>query len=223
MRVLLAEDYSSLRKSIVECLSEEGFAVDSTASGEEALWYVESHEYDVVILDIMLPERSGLEVLKKYRESGSNVPVILISARDTVNQRIEGLEMGADDYLIKPFALAELVARVRAQVRRRHELKPPKVTLGDIVIDLPTKSVFRDGAEVHLTRKEYRLLECLVAKRGEVVSREYIYQHAYDDYEGGSSNIVDVYIGYLRKKLNANGLPNVIVTKRGHGYFILDK
>lgn len=207
----------------MECLSEEGYAVDSTASGEEGLWYSKEHEYDVILLDIMLPEVSGLEILKDLRDRANNVPVILISARDTVTQRIEGLETGADDYLIKPFDLAEMVARVRAQVRRRHEEKSPKLKFGDIILDTSTKAVTRVGCEITLTRKEYALLECLFFKKGEVVSRDYISRHAYQDYEGGTSNVVDVYVGYLRKKLNINGLPNVIQTKRGHGYILLEE
>lgn len=224
MRILVVEDHTPLRKNIVECLMEDGYAVDSTATGDEGLWYAENHAYDVIILDIMLPEVSGLELLASLRKkSSNNVPVILISARDSVQHRIEGLEAGADDYLVKPFDLGELVARVRAQVRRRHEQKSPLVIIGDIIINTTVKSVTRAGFEILLTRKEYRLLELLAYKKGEVVSREYIAQHAYDDYEGGSSNVVDVYIGYLRRKLNINGLPNVIETSRGHGYLLLEE
>ena len=146
--------------------------------------------------------------------------MVLISARDTVTHRIEGLDAGADDYLIKPFALEELVARVRAQVRRKHGRKSRLLTAGDITIDTATRTVTRAGHEIPLTRKEYRLLECFLFRKGEVLSREYISQHAYDDYEGGTSNVVDVYVGYLRRKLNTRGLPNVIHTKRGHGYYL---
>ncbi|YCM47047.1 response regulator transcription factor (plasmid) [Verrucomicrobiaceae bacterium 227] len=222
MRILLLEDYDLLRDSVAECLAEEGFAVDTSASGEEGLWFAKNHDYDVLLLDIMLPEMSGLEILKHLRERGNSVPVILISARDTVAQRIEGLEAGADDYLIKPFALEELVARVRAQVRRKHDKKAPILGAGDITMNTSTKTVTRAGHEIELTRKEYILLECLLFKKGEVISREYIAQHAYQDYEGGTSNVVDVYVGYLRKKLNAKGLPNVILTKRGHGYMLTE-
>lgn len=223
MRILLVEDYPPLMRNIVECMTEEGYVVDATASGEEGLWFAREHEYDVVLLDIMLPEVSGLEILKDLRERADNVPVILISARDTVSQRIEGLEAGADDYLIKPFDLFEMVARIGAQVRRRHEKKTPQLVAGDIILDTTTKTVTRAGHEISLTRKEYALLECLFFKKGEVVSRGYISRHAYQDYEGGSSNVVDVYVGYLRKKLNVRGLPNIIQTKRGHGYILLEE
>ena len=222
MRVLVLEDYLPLHNNIVECLSEDGYVVDSSTDGREGLWYVENHEYDVVLLDIMLPEVDGLAILRRLRSAGKTVPVILISARDTVAQRIEGLEAGADDYLIKPFALDELVARVRVQVRKKHDKSSLELSIGDIVISTLTKTVTRAGVEIPLTRKEYCLMECFAFKKGEVISREYISQHAYQDYEGASSNVVDVYVGYLRKKLNANGLPNVIQTKRGHGYILLE-
>ena len=222
MRVLVLEDYLPLHNNIVECLSEDGYVVDSSTDGREGLWYVENHEYDVVLLDIMLPEVDGLTILRRLRSAAKTVPVILISARDTVAQRIEGLEAGADDYLIKPFALDELVARVRVQVRKKHDKSSLELSIGDIVISTLTKTVTRAGVEIPLTRKEYCLMECFAFKKGEVISREYIFQHAYQDYEGASSNVVDVYVGYLRKKLNANGLPNVIQTKRGHGYILLE-
>lgn len=220
MRILVLEDYPPLRSSIVECLTEEGYAVDSTDSGDEGLWFVRNHEYDVALLDIMVPEVSGLEIVKKLRTDGNLVPVIIISARDTVDQKIEGLESGADDYLVKPFSLDEMLARVRAQIRRRHEKKSPLITINDLVIDTSTKAVQRAGKTIDLTRKEYLLLECLAYRNGEVLSREDIARQVYQDYDGGTSNVVDVYIGYLRKKLHVEGLPNLIHTKRGHGYLL---
>ena len=221
MRILVLEDYTPLRNSICECLSEEGYAVDSSDSGDEGLWFANNHEYDVILLDIMLPKMSGLEILNHLRTRANNVPVILISARDTLDERIEGLECGADDYLIKPFALKELVARVRAQVRRKHQSKSPLIKVGDITLNTATKTVNRGGDEIPLTRREYNLLECFAFKKDEVISRDYIARHAYEDYEGGNSNVVDVYVGYLRKKLNVNDLPNAIETRRGHGYVLL--
>lgn len=220
MRILLVEDYPPLKDNITECLEEEGYAVDATASGEEGLWYAANHDYDVILLDIMLPEISGLEILEQLRTAGNNVPLILISARDAVSERIQGLETGADDYLVKPFALEELVARVRTQIRRKHGEKRSVLAVGDLAIDTAAKTVTRAGQEIPLTRMEYRLLECLAFKKDEVVSRDYIWQHVYDDYEGGSSNTVDVYIGYLRKKLKVKGLGDPIVTKRGFGYLL---
>ncbi|MDB2673958.1 response regulator transcription factor [Akkermansiaceae bacterium] len=220
MRILVLEDYPPLRSSIVECLTEEGYAVDSTDSGDEGLWFVRNHEYDVALLDIMVPEVSGLEIVKKLRTDGNLVSVIIISARDTVDQKIEGLESGADDYLVKPFSLDEMLARVRVQIRRRHEKKSPLITISDLVIDTSTKAVQRAGKTIDLTRKEYLLLECLAYRNGEVLSREDIARQVYQDYDGGTSNVVDVYIGYLRKKLHVEGLPNLIHTKRGHGYLL---
>lgn len=221
MRALLVEDYPQLRANVTECLVEEGLVVDSTDCGEEGLWYAMNHDYDVILLDIMLPEISGLEILSKIRSHKIATPVILISARDTVTQRIEGLECGADDYLIKPFALEELVARVKVQVRRKHGSTTPILRAGDLEINTTLKTVQRSGHEISLTRKEYNLLECFLLKKGEVLSREYLARHAYQDYEGGSSNVLDVYIGYLRKKLNIHDLPNLIETKRGHGYILV--
>ena len=222
MRVLLVEDYPLLRTNVTECLIEEGFAVDSSGCGEEGLWYALNHDYDVILLDIMLPKLGGLEILKKIRSRETPTPVILISARDTIEQRIEGLESGADDYLIKPFALEELVARVKVQIRRKHGSTSPILRAGDLEINTTLKTVQRDRHDISLTKREYQLLECFMLKKGEVLSREYLAQHAYQDYEGGSSNVLDVYIGYLRKKLNIHGLPNLIKTKRGHGYFLVD-
>ena len=220
MRILVLEDYPPLRSSIVECLTEEGYAVDSTDSGDEGLWFVRNHEYDVALLDIMVPEVSGLEILKLLRKDGKLVPVIIISARDTVDQKIEGLESGADDYLVKPFSLDEMLARVRVQIRRKNEKKSPLITISDLVIDTSTKAVQRAGKTIDLTRKEYLLLESLAYRNGEVLSREDIARQVYQDYDGGTSNVVDVYIGYLRKKLHVEGLPNLIHTKRGHGYLL---
>lgn len=222
MRVLVLEDYPPLRGSLVECLSEEGYVVDSSDSGDEGLWFFRNHQYDVVLLDIMLPEVSGLEILKILRKERNLVPVIIISARDTVEQRIEGLENGADDYLVKPFSLDEMLARVRVQVRRRYEKKSPTICVGDLVIDPAAKRVLRAGREIELTRKEYLLLECLAFQSGEVLSREAITRQVDQDYDGGVSNVVDVYIGYLRKKLNFDDLPNLIHTKRGHGYLLAE-
>ena len=220
MRILVLEDYPPLRSSIVEFLTEEGYAVDSTDSGDEGLWFIRNHDYNVVLLDIMVPEVNGLEILKKLRGDGNPVSVIVISALDTVNQRIEGLESGADDYLVKPFSLDEMLARVRVQIRRGHAKKSPLITVGDLIIDTTKKSVQRAGKTIDLTRNEYLLLECLAFRNGEVLSREEIVRQIYQDYEGGTSNVVDVYIGYLRKKLHTEGLPDVIHTKRGHGYLL---
>lgn len=218
MRVLVVEDYQPLRENITECLLEQNFVVDTTATGDEGLWLATNQLYDVILLDIMLPNLDGLTLLKRLRASGSNVPAILISARDSVEQRIEGLETGADDYLVKPFALEEMLARVKAQIRRRYQKKSPLLNLDDLTIDTQKQLVARSGEEIPLTRKEYKILEYLAYRKGEVVTRPDIWEHVYDDQEGGLSNTLDVYIGYLRRKLNTGNRPNLIKTIRGRGY-----
>ncbi len=223
MRCLLIEDYQPLRKNIEECLLEEGFAVDSTATGDEGLWFATNHPYDVIILDVMLPKVDGLTILRKLRELQDKTPVIIISARDSVNQRVDGLNIGADDYLVKPFALVELVARIRALVRRRYDRDSHVIAVGDLSIDCQLKKVSRGEREIPLTRREYNLLEYLAYRAGEPVSRTDIWEHVYQDQGGGNSNAVDVYIGYLRKKINEGGMPELIHTRRGHGYVLAEQ
>lgn len=220
MRCLLIEDYEPLRQNIVECLEEEGFVVDSSAKGDEGLWYATNHPYDAVILDIMLPKVDGLTILGKLRALQNRTPVILISARDSVSHRVDGLNVGADDYLVKPFALVELVARIRAMVRRRYDQPSHIITVGDLKVDCQMKKVTRAGSDIPLTPREYQLLEYLAYREGEPVSRSEIWEHVYQDQEGGGSNTVDVYIGYLRKKINEGGRSDLIHTKRGFGYVL---
>lgn len=220
MRCLLVEDYTPLRENIAECLREEGHVVDSSASGDEGLWFATNHPYDVIVLDIMLPGIDGLSILRKLRALQDKTPVLVISARDSVDQRVEGLDCGADDYLVKPFALAEMLARVRALVRRRYGLESAVIRTGDLEIDTITRTVTRDGKPITLTPREYSLLEYLAYRSGQSVSRRDIWEHVYEDHEGGTSNAVDVYIGYLRKKLNAGNLPELIHTRRGFGYIL---
>jgi len=220
MRCLLVEDYFPLRTNIGECLQEEGYIVDSSATGDEGLWFAKNHPYDAIVLDIMLPGVDGLTIVRKLRELQNKTPIILISARDSIDHRVEGLNAGADDYLVKPFALAELTARVKALIRRRYDQESPLITIGDLTIDCNLKKVTRSGSEISLTRREYHLLEYLAFRAGQPVSRSDIWEHVYEDQAGGSSNAVDVYIGYLRKKLNEGGKPELIHTRRGHGYLI---
>jgi len=220
MRILVIEDYTPLRKAMVESLETAGFAVDASAEGEEGLWYARNHDYDTIVLDIMLPKMNGLEILEAIRGDGRGVPIIIISARDSVDHRIEGLDAGADDYLVKPFALKELIARVRAQTRKAYGKKTTRLIVGDLVIDLPSKRVERNHAAVKLTAREYSLLEYLALRAGEVVSRQDIWDHVYNYYEDASSNAVDVYIGYLRKKLSSENGATYIQTRRGQGYLL---
>ncbi len=218
MRVLFVEDYGPLRTSVSQGLREAGFAVDVSADGEEGLWYAESNDYDAIVLDVMLPKLDGLAILSRLRQAGRTTPVLLLTARDTVADRVRGLDLGADDYLVKPFAFEELIARVRALVRRRYDAKDPVLRVGDLEIDTTKKAVRRAGEPIELTAREYGLLEFLTLRAGEVVSRTDIWEHLYEFDASAESNVVDVYIGYLRKKLERPGLPRLIHTRRGQGY-----
>lgn len=220
MRCLLIEDYLPLRNSIRECLADHGFVVDESGEGDVGLWQASNHSYDVIVLDIILPEIDGLTILTKLRRLHDKTPVILISAKDAVEQRIEGLNAGADDYLVKPFDLAELVARVRALIRRKFDVETSEFRILDLRIDCVTKTVFRGEREIHLTKREFLLLQYLAHRAGQPVSRADIHEHIYQDYGDASSNKVDVCVSYLRKKLNEGGLPELIVTRRGHGFIL---
>jgi len=218
MRVLLIEDYRPLQNSLAKGLREEGLAVDVTGDGNEGLWYATSNDYDVIILDLMLPGLDGLSLLARLRSQGKQSPVLILTARDSVPDRVKGLNLGADDYLIKPFAFEELLARIRALVRRGYQQKNPCVEIEDLRVDLAGQRVWRDGQEIALTRREYVLLEYLVLRGGQTVSRSDIWEHVYEFESSATSNVVDVYIGYLRKKLDGQGRRPLIHTIRGRGY-----
>ncbi len=220
MRILLVEDYLPLQKSLAKGLREADFAVDVSGDGQEGLWYAESNDYDVIILDIMLPKLDGLSILKKLRAKNKNTHVLILTAKDTVDDRIKGLDSGADDYLVKPFAFTELVARVRALIRRKYEHKCPDIKIGDLRIDTAAKRVWRGEEEIILTSREYMLLEYLARRCGEVVSRTEIWEHIYEFKSEASSNVVDVYIGYLRKKIDKNAKSPLLRTVRGQGYVL---
>lgn len=217
MRALVVEDYAPVRTAVRDGLTDHGFAVDLASDGEEGLWLAEQHPYDVVILDLMLPKLPGLDVLRRLRAGGSMTPVLVLTARDTVGDRVEGLDTGADDYLVKPFAFAELLARVRALVRRRYDHARPMLEVGDLRIDTTRRRVRRGDRDIPMSAREYALLEYLAMRTGEVVTRTAIWDHIYDFHADAQSNVVDVYIGYLRKKL---GPPPLIHTRRGHGYVL---
>lgn len=218
MRILVIEDYQPLRKSLEQGLHEAGFAVDATGDGTEGLWYIRGGEYDVIVLDLMLPGMDGLTILRTLRAEGKQSPVLILTAKDTVQDRIHGLDQGADDYLIKPFAFGELLARIRALVRRGYRKKTAELVLDDLRIDLSTRQVYRDGSVIPLSPREYALLEYLAMRAGEVVSRTDIWEHVYEFNSTAESNVVDVYIGYLRKKLDRPDTPSLIQTIRGRGY-----
>ncbi len=218
MRILLVEDSKRLQRSITTGLRRKGFAVDVAGDGEEGLWYAESNDYDVIILDRMLPKLDGLAVLQRLRDQGKQTHVLILTARDAIKDRVEGLGSGADDYLVKPFAFEELVARVQALGRRAYTVKCPALAVGNLVIDTTSRTVRRDGEPLALTPREYALLEYLALRRGQVVSRTDIEQHIYDERAEPISNVVDAAVYALRRKIDAPGLPSMIQTRRGMGY-----
>jgi DNA-binding response OmpR family regulator len=220
MRLLLIEDYRPLQKSLTKGLREADFAVDTTGDGKEGLWYAMSNDYDVIILDLMLPGMGGLEILKEIRVQGKKTHVLVLTAKDTVQDRITGLDLGADDYLVKPFAFEELLARIRALLRRSYQEKSPRIEIEDLKIELTTQSVWRGREEIQLTPREYVLLEYLAMRAGKLVSRSDIWEHIYEFNSSASSNVVDVYIGYLRKKIERPNKPVLIHTVRGRGYML---
>lgn len=220
MRLLIIEDYKPLQQSLTKGLSEAGFAVDTTGDGKEGLWYAMSNEYDVIILDLMLPGMDGLEILKEIRSKERKSHVLILTAKDTVLDRVTGLNLGADDYLIKPFAFKELLARINALLRRGYHQKNPRIKVRDLQIDLSTQRVWLGKDEIHLTSREYALLEYLAMRLGQIISRTDIWEHIYDFKSSASSNVVDVYIGYLRKKIERPNKPQLIHTIRGRGYVL---
>lgn len=220
MRILVAEDHPSLAQSIAKGLREEGFVVDLTMDGVEADYMAKAAAYDCAVLDIMLPGIEGWEVLSRMRTAEIRTPVLMLTALDAVSDRVKGLNLGADDYLVKPFAWEELVARIRALTRRAHGKSSANLVIGDLEIDTAGKTIHRGGQEIQLTAKEYALLQYLAMRQGEVVSRTDIWEHLYDQEDENSSNVVDVYIGYLRNKIDKPFGTKSIQTRRGHGYVL---
>lgn len=220
MRVLVVEDYSPLRNSLVKGLRESGYRVDSTGDGEEGLWYSESNVYDAIVLDLMLPGLDGLSLLSSLREKGIGTPVLILTARDGVEDRVAGLDRGADDYLVKPFAFAELLARLNALIRRAHGGGVPVLVVADLSIDTRARSATKAGETLVLTAGEYMLLEFLVFRRGQIVTRREIEEHVYDFNASHMSNVIDVRIRSLRRKLERDGQPRLIHTRRGLGYIL---
>jgi len=220
MRVLLIEDSARLQSSVGRGLRKAGYAVDVSGDGEDGLWLAESNEYDVIILDLMLPKLDGLTLLRRLREKQNGTHVLILTAKDTVENRVNGLQAGADDYLIKPFAFEELLARVQALCRRSYHRKNPKIVIGDLEIDTAARVATRKGKTIELTAREFRLLEYLAVRRSQVVSRSDIEAHIYPDAADLMSNTVDSAICILRKKLGLSGASTRIQTRRGLGYII---
>jgi DNA-binding response OmpR family regulator len=220
MRVLVVEDYAPLARSVSQGLREEGYAVDVSGDGEEALLFAESNNYDAIVLDLMLPKVDGLTVLKRLRDKGNPAAVLILTARDRVSDRVNGLDTGADDYVSKPFAFEELLARLRAVIRRRYNQQDRTIRVADLEVDTVGRTVKRAAQSVSLSAREYALLEYLAARSEQVVTRAEIWEHVYDFAADPSSNVVDVYIGYLRKKIDLDHEVKLIHTRRGQGYML---
>jgi two-component system OmpR family response regulator len=220
MRLLLVEDDAKLVKALHKGLEREGYAIDVARTGNEALGFAEEHDYDAVVLDVMLPGRDGFSVCRSLRDDERWMPVLMLTARDQVEDRIRGLDAGADDYLVKPFDFGELLARLRALIRRGPSERPPVLEVEDLRVDPATHSVTRAGRSIELTPREFALLHFLALRAGEVVRREEVLEHVWPDDHDGSTNVVDVYVGYLRKKLERPFRRKLIRTVRGVGFLL---
>jgi len=220
MRILLVEDEQDAARMLAKGLREQSYAVDVSEDGLEGLEKAEINSYDLLVLDVMLPGINGMEVCRRLRREGSRVPILLLTARDGVHDRISGLDCGADDYLTKPFDFGELLARIRALLRRGTELKDTVLTVGDLSLDTRTHAVLRDGAPITLTAKEYALLEYLVSRAGDVVTRADISEHVWEESYDPFSNLIEVYVQRLRRKLEAKGGTSLLHTRRGEGYVL---
>jgi two-component system copper resistance phosphate regulon response regulator CusR len=220
VRVLLVEDEPRVAHFIAKGLRERGYAVDMARDGEEGLYKAEVNEYDLVVLDLMLPSKDGLGVCRELRAAEIKTPILILTARDAVPDRVQGLDCGADDYLTKPFDFQELLARIRALLRRSKQLRPPVLGIADLTLDTSSHTVSRAGRPVNLTAKEYALLEYFLFRSGQIVTREEIAEHVWDENFDPMSNIIDVYVRRLRKKIDAGFNQALIHTRRGVGYFL---
>jgi DNA-binding response OmpR family regulator len=223
MRILLVEDERQAAQLLAKGLREQSYAVDIAADGEAALLLAHDNDYDLIVLDVMLPRKDGLTVCRELRAARCAVPVLMLTARDALQDRVAGLDTGADDYLVKPFAFQELLARVRALLRRGPVLQPTLLTVADLVIDTHTRNVRRGGQLIPLTTKEYALLEYLARRAGALVTRAEIAEHVWDDSYDPFSNLIEVYMQRLRRKLDEGREPKLLHTQRGAGYALAVK
>jgi DNA-binding response OmpR family regulator len=220
VRILLVEDHKHLSRPLKRGLEEEGFAVDLAEDGEDADFKARSANYDVIVLDLMLPKIDGLTLLQRWRKDSIQTHVLLLTAKDSTEDKVKGLDRGADDYLTKPFKLEELLARLRALIRRSHQSKDPILRICDLEIDTAARTVKRSGQLIPLTPREYALLQFMAYHRGKVVTRTMIWEHLYDEYDENTSNVVDVYIRYLRIKIDKDFDQPLILTRWGEGYML---
>ena len=219
MRILLVEDEPDAARMVAKGLREEAYAVDVVGDGEAACYQAQVADYDAIVLDVLLPLKSGLEVCRQLRREGASVPILMLTARDSVEARIAGLDGGADDYLTKPFDFGELLARLRAVIRRSgRPLLPERLRIGPLELDTRAHRLFKEGREVPLTAREYALLEYLARRAGEVVGRAEIAEHVWDESYDPFSNVIEVYVRRLRRKLDHAGAESLIRTRRGEGY-----
>jgi two-component system, OmpR family, response regulator len=220
VRVLLVEDHRAMLRALKRGLEEEGFVVDTASDGEEGDCKARTASYDVIILDLMLPKIDGLTLLNEWRRAGLTSHVLVVTARGSLEDKVQGLDLGADDYLTKPFSLEELMARIRALIRRGPPVKTSVIRIHDLEIDPANRSVKRAGKHIHLTPREFAILQFLAHHQGQVVTRSMIWQHLYDEQDENTSNVVDVYIRYLRTKIDKDFEPPLIITRWGRGYLL---
>ncbi|HQU83770.1 MAG TPA: response regulator transcription factor [Pyrinomonadaceae bacterium] len=222
MRVLLAEDDVRIANFISKGLRENSYAVDVVNNGEEALYQVSISDYDLIILDVMMPLKDGFEVCRELRQGENKTPILMLTARDAVEDRISGLDFGADDYLVKPFEFGELLARLRALLRRQKDVRPARIVVADLEVDTISQRVWRGGTEILLTSKEYALLEYMAREKGKVIGREEISTHVWDESFDVFSNSIEVYVNRLRAKIDKDFTLQLIQTRRGAGYILDD-
>jgi two-component system copper resistance phosphate regulon response regulator CusR len=220
MRILIAEDEAKVAEHIRRGLVEAGYAVDVAADGAEALWLAENHPYDAMVLDVMMPEKDGVQVVRQIRRKGLRAPVILLTARHELEDRVRGLDAGADDYLAKPFSMSELLARLRAVLRRQRADPVDRLRVGDLELDLLSRTAERGGVKIALTNREFALLELLMVSAPKPVSKTAIIEHVWDQHFDSGTNVVNVYVNYLRQKIDRPGRTPLIHTVRGVGFVV---
>lgn len=223
MRILIVEDEEKVASFIRKGLAEERYAVDLALDGEEGLALAQMNPYDLIVLDLMLPRLDGFKVLARLREEGVHTPVLVLTARDRLDDKVRGLDLGADDYLTKPFAFSEFLARVRALLRRGKPTRSPTLSLADLTLDPSSRRVVRAGQQIELTAKEYALLEYFLRHPGQVLTRTMISEHVWDQSFDSYTNVIDVYVNYLRKKIDQGFQPKLIHTVRGVGYVLREE